>query len=178
MDSGRIEMWNDGRLLLAGEADGSITDFLNLIEGDGSIVYCDNTNWEWKDIATATEGKDYTLTYFTTGDFAGYTLLDVTAGLRYPIPGDANLDGRVDGSDVTILADNWQYGVGSPPKDWSDGDFNGDGKVDGSDVTILAMNWQYGVPTSVNAVPEPSCFVLLIIAFATGGVLYRSRGTR
>ena len=27
------------------------------------------------------------------------------------IPGDANGDGKVDGSDVTILAGNWQYGV-------------------------------------------------------------------
>ena len=180
IDSGCIEMSYNGKLALAGEADDSITDFLNLVEGDGSILCCDNINREWKDITTATEGVEYNLTYLTTGDLAGYTLLEVISGplpMPFPWPGDANLDGRVDGSDVTILADNWQYGVGSPPKDWSDGDFNGDGKVDGSDVTILAMNWQYGVPTSVNAVPEPSCLILLVIAFATGGVFYRSRGT-
>ena len=51
------------------------------------------------------------------------------------IPGDANGDGVVDGSDVTILASNWQQmsDLGTEV-----GDFNGDGIVDGSDVTILA----------------------------------------
>ena len=69
------------------------------------------------------------------------------------LPGDANLDGRVDGSDVTILAGNWQFGVdGNGTATWAMGDFNGDGKVDGSDVTILAANWQAGVDSSVVAV--------------------------
>ena len=62
------------------------------------------------------------------------------------IAGDANGDGKVDGSDVTILAGNWQKGVGDGlTATWEEGDFNDDGKVDGSDVTILAGNWQYGV---------------------------------
>ena len=68
------------------------------------------------------------------------------------IPGDANNDGKVDGSDVTILAANWQAGVpnGDPENvTWSMGDFNGDGKVDGSDVTILAGNWQAGVNSQI-----------------------------
>ena len=78
------------------------------------------------------------------------------------IPGDANKDGKVDGSDVTILAGNWQYGVdGNGTASWEMGDFNGDGKVDGSDVTILAGNWQYGVTSAASSVPEPSVLVLL-----------------
>lgn len=36
---------------------------------------------------------------------------DLFLTLTAKIPGDANGDGKVDGSDVTILADNWQYGV-------------------------------------------------------------------
>ena len=71
-------------------------------------------------------------------------------------PGDANLDGRVDGADVTILAANWQVGVSDgQTATWSMGDFNGDGKVDGSDVTILAGNWQAGVISAVVAVSDP-----------------------
>lgn len=67
--------------------------------------------------------------------------------------GDANCDGKVDGSDVTILANNWQVGVNDGQTAlWSMGDFNGDGKVDGSDVTILASNWQAGVNMTVVAV--------------------------
>ena len=77
-------------------------------------------------------------------------------------PGDANRDGRVDGSDVTILAAHWQAGVLNGDTEnvtWNMGDFNGDGKVDGSDVTILAGNWQRGVNVAVVATsdskPEP-----------------------
>ena len=81
------------------------------------------------------------------------------------IAGDANGDGKVDGSDVTILAGNWQVGVdGSVEATWEMGDFNGDKKVDGSDVTILAGNWQYGVEAAAASVPEPSTMALLIAA--------------
>lgn len=77
-----------------------------------------------------------------------------------PIPGDANGDGKVDGSDVTILAGNWQATVTDGA---ASGDFNGDGVVDGSDVTILAGNWQYGISQSnTAAVPEPATWILLI----------------
>ena len=79
------------------------------------------------------------------------------------IAGDANGDGKVDGSDVTILAGNWQKGVNDGlTATWGEGDFNGDGKVDGSDVTILAGNWQYGVDAAASAVPEPSTIVMLL----------------
>ena len=77
--------------------------------------------------------------------------------------GDANRDGQVDGSDVTILAGNWQYGVtGTSDATWTMGDFNGDGKVDGSDVTILAGNWQAGVTSDAASVPEPGTMLLLL----------------
>ena len=74
------------------------------------------------------------------------------------IAGDANGDGRVDGSDVTILAGNWQVLENAT---WEMGDFNGDGRVDGSDVTILAGNWQYGTEGTASAVPEPSTLMML-----------------
>ena len=82
------------------------------------------------------------------------------------IPGDANNDGRVDGSDVTILAGNWQAGVENPNPlaiTWAMGDFNGDGRVDGSDVTILAGNWQAGVTIAATAIPEPSTVTLMLL---------------
>ena len=93
---------------------------------------------------------------------------DAAFGESDKIAGDANKDGKVDGSDVTILAGNWQKGVGDGlTASWEEGDFNGDGKVDGSDVTILAGNWQYGVEAAASAVPEPSTIVLLLAAVAS-----------
>ena len=90
------------------------------------------------------------------------------------IPGDANSDGKVDGSDVTILAGNWQVGVGGVGgATWEMGDFNGDGAVDGSDVTILAGNWQAGVTAAAASVPEPSTLALLFMAI--GSFLIRRR---
>ena len=83
--------------------------------------------------------------------------------IPYNVAGDANGDGKVDGSDVTILAGNWQKGVNDGlVASWEEGDFNGDGKVDGSDVTILAGNWQYGVEAATASVPEPSIVLLLL----------------
>ena len=85
------------------------------------------------------------------------------------LPGDANRDGRVDGSDVTILAGNWQKGVdGSQNAIWEEGDFNGDGRVDGSDVTILAGNWQAGVASNALSVPEPNVLILLAAGMLFG----------
>ena len=96
------------------------------------------------------------------------------------IPGDANNDGRVDGSDVTILAGNWQAGVGDPDPTnitWEMGDFNGDGQIDGSDVTILAGNWQYGVDNADASVPEPSTLTLFVLFLVStlGYRLHRRR---
>ena len=104
-------------------------------------------------------------------DDKGVKFLFQNPGMEFsltgPIPGDANGDGKVDGSDVTILAGNWQYGVGAEKSDatWSMGDFNGDGKVDGSDVTILAGNWQCGVAGNAAAVPEPTILSMLFAMF-------------
>ena len=89
------------------------------------------------------------------------------------VAGDANGDGKVDGSDVTILAGNWQKGVSDGlTASWEEGDFNGDGKVDGSDVTILAGNWQYGVSAVAASVPEPGTFILCL-SMLTWFVWYR-----
>ena len=101
-------------------------------------------------------------------DLDGDVDADDRALMSPQVAGDANGDGVVDGSDVTILAANWQKGVDDGlTATWAEGDFNGDGKVDGSDVTILAGNWQYGVGTAASAVPEPSTIVLILLGLAS-----------
>jgi hypothetical protein len=74
-----------------------------------------------------------------------------------PVLGDANLDGRVDDLDATLLAQHWhQSNMG-----WADGDFNADGRVDDRDASLLAAHWQEGVTAPSGSVPEPTTLVLL-----------------
>jgi T5SS/PEP-CTERM-associated repeat protein len=73
-----ITMATGGMLALRGEAGDSLVSFLALIEGTDSIRYWEDSIWDWADITGATAGDDYTLTYLTEGDLAGYTVLTVT----------------------------------------------------------------------------------------------------
>ena len=133
--------------------------------GDGS----DGKIWETFQPETLMYSDGWV--YFTVDQFSGYAVSGDSTAL---VPGDANGDGRVDGSDVTILAGNWQAGVDSTIfATRSMGDFNSDGKVDGSDVTILAGNWQYGVSATTAAVPEPNMLLLLATILAGFGVIRR-----
>jgi fibronectin type 3 domain-containing protein len=61
---------------------------------------------------------------------------------RYTYYGDANLDGKVDGSDYSRI----DFGYLSHAHGWENGDFNYDGVIDGSDYTLIdnAFNQQGG----------------------------------
>jgi len=76
---GFINMATGGMLALNGDADDSLTDFLGLVNGTDAIRYWDDSISDWADIAGATYGQDYTLSYLTEGDLSGYTMLTVTA---------------------------------------------------------------------------------------------------
>ena len=75
------------------------------------------------------------------------------------LPGDANIDEVIDGSDAAILASNWQTASGAT---WAQGDFNKDGRVDEIDASLLAANWQHTSAPSAS-VPEPGGVVMLIM---------------
>lgn len=79
------------------------------------------------------------------------------------LPGDANRDGSVNGSDFALLGGSWQQAA-----DWDGGDFTGaDNFVDGSDFALLGGNWQQSqVPVAISAVPEPTSVVLFSLSFA------------
>jgi autotransporter-associated beta strand protein len=122
------------------------------------------------------------------GMFDGYapTTADVLA--KYTYFGDANLDGKVDGTDYSRI--DAGYSSGGSMTGWVNGDFNYDGTIDGSDYTLIdnAFNQQGGqlssaaliaaetseVATSVSAVPEPTTLVLL----GTGAIGLLSRHRR
>ncbi|MEM6334319.1 MAG: PEP-CTERM sorting domain-containing protein [Planctomycetota bacterium] len=86
----------------------------------------------------------------TTADLDRWIL--ELAGTAYA---DANLDLKVDTSDLAILAAGFGT-IGDAA--WGTGDFNGDGNVDTSDLAILAAGFGFdaSAPVLAAAVPEPA----------------------
>lgn len=72
-------------------------------------------------------------------------------------PGDANLDGAVDGLDLDV----WTASRFSSSAGWGDADFNGDGFVDGVDFNIWNVHNDLAASDAA-VVPEPGCFVSLL----------------
>jgi fibronectin-binding autotransporter adhesin len=115
--------------------------------------------------------------------FEGQTVASSSVLVKYTYYGDANLDGKVDGSDYSLIDNGYLSGLTG----WDNGDFNYDGVVNGSDYTLIdnAFNSQGSTisaelasPTaqiagSPAAVPEPTSVGL--IACAAVGLLGRRR---
>ncbi|MBI1369924.1 MAG: hypothetical protein GC162_14875 [Planctomycetes bacterium] len=115
------------------------------------------------------------------GDLALLVLYDDDPGgvagevvARATMPGDSNADGRVDISDLVVLARNFGA-IGT--MDWFDGDFNLDGKVDISDLVLLGRNFDLHDPAAaalairVDNVPEPGMAMIWLMSGA--GVMRR-----
>jgi len=96
--------------------------------------------------------------------------------VKYTYYGDANLDGKVDGSDYSLIDNGYVEHLTG----WYNGDFNYDGTVDGSDYTLIdnAFNNQgasleNAVSTAqIAVVPEPAGTLLSLTAIT---VLSRRR---
>jgi hypothetical protein len=104
--------------------------------------------------------------------------------IKYTYYGDANLSGKVDSADYTLIDNGYLLHLTG----WYNGDFNYDGAVNGSDYTLIdnAFNTQgaqimavLASPTATistqatGAVPEPSSVGLL--AVVASGLLARRR---
>ena len=112
-----------------------------------------------------------------------------TIEIMYTLLGDANLDGKVNGADFTLMATHFNDSV---TNGWDEGDFNYDGKVNGADFVLLAENFnQFASQSDVSAadlkaldsfaaangislanVPEPTSIGLISLA---GLLLQRRR---
>jgi hypothetical protein len=108
---------------------------------------------------------------------------------KYTYYGDADLNGKVDGTDYSRIDNGYLHGLSG----WLNGDFNYDGIVDGSDYTLIdnAYNSQgtvisseiadptvsiaaeIGGASTTSAVPEPVGMGML--AFAGAGLLGRRK---
>ena len=81
------------------------------------------------------------------------------------LPGDANLDGAVDGTDFSAWnAHKFQVSSG-----WCAGDFNADGLVDGSDFSLWNRH-KFTTSDVVSHVPEPLAAIWVVSAVAFFGI--------
>ena len=88
------------------------------------------------------------------------------------LPGDANVDGTTNGTDLNIMLSNYnQTGM-----DWAQGDFNGDGTVNGSDLNTILSNYNQHVGATA-AVPEPGTLGMLALG-ALGLLAWKGRRKR
>jgi T5SS/PEP-CTERM-associated repeat protein len=150
-----INMATGGMLALAGDADASLTQFLDLVQGTDAIRYWDTSLADWSLLTNATFGTDYTLEYLTAGDLAGYTLL--TVGMVGDFDGNRVVDGR------DFLA--WQRNpeLGSLA-DWQNAYGNSIGTATAEFSNIGA-----------SPVPEPGGVVLLLGLVVLSGAFVRAR---
>jgi autotransporter-associated beta strand protein len=123
------------------------------------------------------------------GTFDGTSPAATDVLIKYTYYGDANLDGKVDGSDYARIDNGSLMGLTG----WYNGDFNYDGVINGSDYTLIdnAYNTQgaqieasLANPSAAStaeiaataAVPEPTSVALL--AMASAGILRRRKKTQ
>jgi hypothetical protein len=71
------------------------------------------------------------------------------------LPGDANLDGRFDQSDILDVLQAGKYGT-DQHAEWGEGDWTGDGKFDRSDIVAALQTAAYlrETPPTLNVVAE------------------------
>ena len=140
-------------------------------DSGGGVFYQGATGWQLTGIILAmgvvTNQPGGTVVFDNASYFANLSAYSSQINhvvLSDALPGDANLDGRVDINDLSIVLMHYnQTGMA-----WSQGDFNGDGKVDFNDLTIVVDHLGHSIGASATAaVPEPAAGVLLAALLAT-----------
>jgi hypothetical protein len=90
--------------------------------------------------------------------------------LRFAAPGDANIDGVFNSTDLIDVLANGEYEdtiVGNST--WSEGDWTGEGDFDSGDLVVALADGGY-VPGATAAVPEPASIWLSAIALVATAV--------
>lgn len=98
--------------------------------------------------AAAAANPKYAIGYADSADGTGINPNANTVELKYTLSGDANLDGSVNGADLSRLLGRYNQASG---QDWVHGDFNYDFAVNGADLSKLLGNYNQTAVTSIAA---------------------------
>jgi probable HAF family extracellular repeat protein len=146
-------LWTTGVVPFYDLSPSGITDLNALAQNAGLLP----SGWS---LATVRGINDAGQIVGTAADSAG-TPHAFILSLPQALPGDANLDGRVDINDLTAVLSNYNQSVGM---NWGTGDFTGSGTVDINDLTIVLAHYGQTAGTAIggsfSAVPEPGALVL------------------
>jgi len=138
---------------------GDVVGLLDVHRAAAGSVDVGGLSWTYATGLAGTEGE-------VTGSGTEFTLVldpsgsGLVSGAATPdLPGDANLDGYADDTDLAVLLGNWEQDAGTITT-WALGDFTADTDVDDDDLAVLLGNWT-GPPPGGAAVPEPATLALL-----------------
>ncbi len=150
---------------------GPFHGLLNMDDADtgDSFVRTDQYRWMIADAVPFTDGLTVLIENF--GKQADVLFGSTAFYYVLPLPGDADLNGVVDDTDLAILLGNWS----DTTADWARGDFSDDGVVNDYDLSLLLSNWTGPLPVGGHPhnVPEPTALMLLALLLP---LLPRRRG--
>jgi len=138
-------------------------------QGITSATAAANTNFD-----TGLSVIDNALVGYT--DFSGQPVTADSILLKYTYYGDIDQNGQVDADDLTVFASGFGRASGATQVD---GDIDFNGAVNADDLTVFANNFGKGIGSplavaSVQAVPEPGTFLLLMLG-AVSLILHAAR---
>ena len=145
--NGAIDMTNNKLFIDFGAA----TDPISTIAGYLRTGY-DGDAWVGVGInsSAAAANGSYGLGYSDGVDGVVAGLGSGQIEIAYTLLGDANLDGKVNGTDFNLMAANFNQAV---TDGWDKGDFNYDGKVNGTDFNLMAANFNQAASQAAVSTP-------------------------
>jgi alpha-amylase len=143
--TGKLDLTNNSMIVesTSANAQADLARITNMVK----TAY-DNGAWDGMGITSSTAATNplYTIgTILNTGPFG--VIHSIFEGipadgnailLKYTYYGDANLDGRVNGTDYSLIDTGYaSQSTSNPLTGWVNGDFNYDGVIDGSDYSLI-----------------------------------------
>jgi hypothetical protein len=102
-----------------------------------------------------------------TSSFDGNSTSSGDVLIKYTYYGDANLDGKVDSADYTLIDNGFLSRTSSSPlTGWYNGDFNYDGVINGSDYTLIDNAFNSQGAQILTAISSPAAIATAQVAAA------------